>query len=166
MAKSGQFKCKQCGRSFGMAAHLGRHMNTVHATRSVLPLAALGESMVPGRLTGEIQAARNELQAQRDQLELQIAALDTVLATLGSVPAMSRRGRTNGQGQGRGGSLRSYIDQVLRSRGAPMRVSEITDAVLRAGYNTRNKTLAKSVGICLAGMPNVTKVERGLFQAK
>ena len=31
MAK-GDFTCSKCGRSFGMAAHLARHMSTIHAS--------------------------------------------------------------------------------------------------------------------------------------
>jgi len=31
MAK-GDFKCSKCGRSFSMAAHLARHMSTIHAS--------------------------------------------------------------------------------------------------------------------------------------
>jgi hypothetical protein len=31
---------------------------------------------------------------------------------------------------------------------------------------TRNQTLEKSVGITLAGMSNVRKVERGVYQAR
>ena len=44
-----------------------------------------------------------------------------------------------------------------------MRVAEITDAVVKAGYKTKNRTLAKSVGIALAHTPGVKRVERGVF---
>lgn len=31
-SQPGKFKCGKCDRAFGMAAHLARHMNTIHAT--------------------------------------------------------------------------------------------------------------------------------------
>lgn len=47
-----------------------------------------------------------------------------------------------------------------------MAVKDVTAAVVRAGYQTRNRTLGKSVGIALAQMPNVTKLGRGTFKLK
>jgi hypothetical protein len=47
-----------------------------------------------------------------------------------------------------------------------MAVKDITEGVRRGGYETRNKTLAKSVGIALTQMPEVDKVGRGLFRLK
>lgn len=34
MAKSKSFKCPKCSRTFGMAAHLGRHLSTMHGAAS------------------------------------------------------------------------------------------------------------------------------------
>ncbi len=31
--KAGKFKCERCGKTFGMAMHLGRHMATTHGQR-------------------------------------------------------------------------------------------------------------------------------------
>ena len=31
-APAGEFKCSKCDRSFSMAAHLARHMSTIHAS--------------------------------------------------------------------------------------------------------------------------------------
>lgn len=66
----------------------------------------------------------------------------------------------------REGSLKSYIDRVLRASARPMRVVQITGAVLKAGYTTKNKTLAKSVGLALRDMAGVKKVGRGAFRAQ
>ena len=30
----GKFKCSKCDRSFSMAAHLGRHISTIHAAKT------------------------------------------------------------------------------------------------------------------------------------
>jgi hypothetical protein len=43
-----------------------------------------------------------------------------------------------------------------------MPVSEITAAVVRAGFKSKNKTLGTTVGIALAGMPGVRRVRRGV----
>jgi hypothetical protein len=75
-------------------------------------------------------------------------------------------GRGPGPRDPREGSLRSYIERVLRASGKPMRVAEITQAVRKAGYATSNKTLDKTVGITLAGMSNVRKVKRGVYRTK
>ncbi len=32
MARKKTFKCSRCGKSFSMAAHLGRHTSTIHAS--------------------------------------------------------------------------------------------------------------------------------------
>ena len=32
MARKKTFKCSKCGKSFSMAAHLGRHASTIHAS--------------------------------------------------------------------------------------------------------------------------------------
>ena len=65
----------------------------------------------------------------------------------------------------RPGSLKSVITTVLTGKGI-MAVKDITAGVLKAGYKTRNKTLAKSVGIALAEMKNVAKIGRGRFRLK
>ena len=129
-------------------------------------------------LLPQVQAMRTSLAAQQEQLATQIAAIDQfVVAIGGGQPAPQPRGRVGrppagrrgGARRGRGareGSLRSYVERVLRASGKPMRVAEITQAVRKAGYATSNKTLDKTVGITLAGIPGVRKVERGVYRAK
>jgi hypothetical protein len=176
MPKKGDFKCTACGRTFKMAAHLGRHMSTLHgrpgrkAARPGRPAAAVIRSGGGGlpELVRDIQSYRDELGAQRMELDAQVARLDEVLAALGgsapAKPAAPRRGRA--AGGFRAGSLKTYVERVLGSSGAPMSVKNITAAVRKAGYKTKNKTLAKSVGNALADMRNVGKVSRGMFRLK
>lgn len=66
----------------------------------------------------------------------------------------------------RGGSLKEHVTRVLTSASKPMEVKDIADQVVKSGFKTKNKTLAKSVGIVLAGMKNATRVRRGVFQIK
>ncbi|MEW6249863.1 MAG: hypothetical protein AB1716_04395, partial [Planctomycetota bacterium] len=116
----------------------------------------------------DARAWRDQLIAQQGRIDAQLAAVSRLLQTLGA-PASGRApaGRPGGPGRrGRAGSLKTFIERALRSAGKPMRVVEITAAVQRAGYPTRNKTLAKSVGNALTDMPGVEKVDRGVFRAK
>jgi hypothetical protein len=132
------------------------------------PAAAASGSGVVAILT----TARNELLAQRDMIERQLTKVEDALNMAGGRGAGPGRrgGRPAAGGPGRhgrrAGSLKEYIAQSLSAAGGPMAVKDITDDVLRSGYPTRNKTLAKSVGIALTQMPEVQKVGRGLFQMK
>ena len=185
--KSGSYRCSKCNRTFAMAAHLGRHMATRHGrkakaarvpkTRANSTLRTAGSSSGMSGLLAAIQASRGELEAQQAQITAQMAALDNTIATLGGATAPTAqagrmRVRTAGTKRGRAGrgaregSLRSYIDKVLHEAGKPMRVAEITAAVRKAGFKTKNKTLDKSVGITLAGIPTAKRVARGVYAAK
>jgi hypothetical protein len=120
--------------------------------------------------------ARREMVAQRALLDGQITALDRALAAMGSPvrrgpgrPRVARVAPRPGRGGRRGrraGSLKEFIARVLRTTGAAMAVKDVTAGVRKAGYATRNKTLAKSVGIALTQMPEVRKVKRGQFRLK
>jgi hypothetical protein len=173
MARTGKFKCSACGRSFGMAAHLGRHMTTIHGAKAA---KAKAKSRVqagdPARLLNNVRAWRSELAAEQAQLATQLGALDQLLTTLGGTAPKPTAGRAlqgrrigGGHGGAREGSLKSYIDRVLRATRRPMRRAEVTAAVLKAGYQSRSKTLAKSVGVALRTMSGVKKIGRGVFRA-
>jgi len=112
------------------------------------------------------------LTAQRDDLDRRIAALDNALSAMGAAvrPVAGARvavGRgRGGRGGRRAGSLKDYIARVLSAGSGAMAVKDIAAAVVKAGYKSSNKTLAKSVGSALAHMPDVLKVGRGLFKMK
>jgi len=117
--------------------------------------------------------ARNHLVTQRDALDGQIAVIERALTDLGGASPRAKisaraaqrptgRGRRGGR---RPGSLKDRIASVLAGKGA-MAVKDITAAVMKTGYKTQNKTLAKSVGIALTQMPEVAKVRRGTFKLK
>ena len=55
---------------------------------------------------------------------------------------------------------------MLRGRVRPWAVKDVTAAVLKAGYNTKNKTLGHSVGVALAELSNVVKVGCGMYRMK
>ena len=172
MARTSKFTCSACGRTFSMAAHLGRHRTTSHGAKGAKAKAkSRVQPGAPSRLLDSVRAWRSELAAEQAQLATQLGALDQLLTTLGGTarkPTAERapKGRRirGGRGGAREGSLKSYIEQVLRATRRPMRRAEITTAVLKAGYTSRSKTLAKSVGVALLTMPGVKKIGRGVFR--
>jgi hypothetical protein len=184
--KRGIFRCSKCDRTFAMAPHLGRHMATIHGAKRKTPnkpggrrpraASASGGALDGQGLLSSIRAYRHELEAQQAEVARQLAALDQAMCALGAnVPkpgpkmAAKPRGRAAGRPPakpGHEGSLRSYIDQVLRTSGQRMRVAEITAAVRAAGYPTHNKRLGHSVAKLLAVMATVAKTGRGVYRAK
>lgn len=56
--------------------------------------------------------------------------------------------------------IRSVLERVI----GPMRVAEIALAAVKAGYASKSKNLNIIVANRLAQMPDVEKVERGLYQ--
>jgi len=172
MARTGKFKCTRCDRTFAMAAHLGRHMSTLHAPRGkrTAPAAtmrrpALADWASP--VLDRLRACRDELAAQRAALDAQVASLDQALAALGgSVASVKVRRGGRRSPAFRAGTLPAYIRQVMHAYRGPMAVKEVAAAVLKAGYKSRNKELPKTVGKYLAAMPSVQKIGRGVYRAK
>ena len=139
------------------------------------PKGSGGAVSLSSATTG-LKSYRAHLARERDTLDERIGAIDTVLQTFGAPQKVARVGRPAGRravakpGPGRRGarkgSLKEYIGKVLSTRSREMAVKDIATGVVKAGYKTRNKTLAKSVGIALADMRNVAKVGRGLYKMK
>ena len=134
-----------------------------------------GPAEVPD-IVANLTQARGALVAHRTELDNQIAAVDRALAVMGAArptrgraarrPALrlvGARGRRRGRSEG---TLKEHIARVMKGNTRPMAVKDITAAVRRSGYATTNKTLAKSVGVTLTQMPQVMKVNRGLFRMK
>jgi hypothetical protein len=136
----------------------------------------------PGGMAGAVRSLHDyhgDLVRQRGELEAQIQAVENALSVMGGVPRTygrvgrppgrppgRRPGRPRAMGRGpRPGSLKAYILDVMSGSGT-MAVKDITSGVLSAGYKTKNRTLAKSVGIALTEMKNVAKVGRGKFRLK
>ncbi len=118
-----------------------------------------------------LRSALTTMKLERNRLDSNIAQLERMLHGA-AAPAPSRNAAvvtvspaSAGAGAGAGfrsGSLKDFIAQVMGGAG-DMAVKDIADAVVNAGYRSKNKTLAKSVGIALTEMPGVEKVGRGRF---
>jgi hypothetical protein len=128
-----------------------------------------------GGVLGNLEAAERALAAQRSDIDSKIAAIRQAIRAMGGAasvgsPAAAVRVAAAGPGRGRHGprpgSLKEYIVKVLSAAGGAMAVKDITAGVLKAGFKTRNKTLAKSVGIALTDTPGVVKVGRGRFRLR
>jgi len=127
-------------------------------------------------VVANLVSARSVLLAQRDAIEKQIALINQALAAA-SAALPRRRGRplklapiggpaAAPAGAYRAGSLKDFIVRVLSAGSGPMSVKDIATGVLEAGYKSKNRTLAKSVGIALAQMAEVARVRRGVFRLK
>jgi hypothetical protein len=183
MAKRRRFKCSKCDRKFSMAAHLARHMSTLHASKKAKaakkkkgrvvakkkrtavskPAARTAASGLGGALAS-MNAYRNHLSAQRSEIDNRIQAIDGALAAMGSGSAKLVVARRKPDKRPRGGSLKDYIARVLRGLARGKSVGDIAAAVKKAGYKSKDKRLSQSVGKAMAEMRNVTRVERGVYR--
>lgn len=138
------------------------------------PRGGAARGSVSTGLVRNIEQYRQELIGQRDAIDQKLSALDQALrafsgggararAARAAAPARAEDGRAGAAF--RPGSLKDYITQVLAS-GGTRTVKDISQAVIDAGYKTKNRTLATSVGLALAEMPNVRKVSRGTYRLK
>lgn len=122
--------------------------------------------------------------ARREALAREIEelgeTLEAMLAGSAAAPGRAaaakpgRRGRKAAAADGKGrrsrgpreGSLPVVIRSVLERVVGPMRVGEIAQAVVKAGYASRSSNLNIIVANRLAQMGDVEKVERGLYQLR
>lgn len=127
-----------------------------------------------GDVLGNLQAAERALVAQRSDIDSKLVAIQQAIRAMGGAAAVGSPAGTRapriaagpGRRGPRAGSLKEYILKVLSAAGGPMAVKDITSGVLKAGFKTRNKTLAKSVGIALTDTPGVVKIGRGRFRLR
>jgi hypothetical protein len=66
----------------------------------------------------------------------------------------------------RSGSLKEFIERILRVHRGRMAVKDVTAAVLTSGYKSRHKTLRHSVHKLLAAMPHIIQVARGQYRLR
>ena len=184
-----KFTCKRCKRSFNMAAHLARHMNTIHASKQVKTAKAMSKKKkatsrvttapvrassisVGGRkeIIAKMKAHQSDLLAQRRSLTAQMDALAQAIAAIdGATPTGVARSSGKKRGRpakavGRAGSLKSYIDKVLRESSKPMSLKDIGKQVRKSGYKSKAKDLTNAVSNALPGLKKVKRVGYGTYQ--
>lgn len=122
---SGAFKCAKCNRTFAMAAHLGRHMSTIHGVaKKSGPKAKRGPGRPKGsgrkvgrpagttararttafdddgaRVLSEMASYQTLLSAQRESLDAKIDAVAEAMRALGGA-APARVGKKPGRKAG------------------------------------------------------------------
>ena len=132
------------------------------------------------RLVGEMQAYHSELAARRAAVDQEIAAIENAMAAMGGAsrrapraqakrrvarPKAARRAARPTGGRGvRAGSLKAYIDDVLRKSGKPMSPKDIATAVMRAGYKTKAQNLVRAVSNALTDVKGIKRVGHGQYR--
>jgi hypothetical protein len=106
--KTPTFKCQQCGKTFAMAMHLGRHMTTTHgqapkkAAKKPAKAPTPAKAVKPAQLATPVTAGLAEqlgslitqLQTQRQEHVQALAEIDAAFAGLGiQAQTAKRRGR-------------------------------------------------------------------------
>ena len=183
MAKR-KFKCPRCDRRFSMAAHLARHVNTIHrrkakkkalkkrapargrtGIRSVRTASSSGAAGV----LASLRTYQAELSARVAALDSQMGAVDGAMRALGTAPSRkaARRVKKRGGGVGgrRAGSLKDFIARALRQVSTPQSPRQIAARVKKIGYKSKAKDLTKAVSNALPQMNNVKKVGFGRYRA-
>lgn len=103
-----------------------------------------------------------ELMRTRDALLAQVARIEAQLRDF-KPSSGARRGRAPG-GAPRSGSLAASLHAVLK--GKQMGVTEVAEAVQKAGYKTDSENFRTIVNACLIKHTNLfRKVSRGLYTA-
>ncbi len=145
-------------------------------------------------LRAELERRQSALQARRDELVAELEEIDREMGSVGtpvrrgpgrppkSATATGRRpgrpagkrgpgrpskkvGRPRGRRAGGGASLVESLHKVLQGR--TMSVTEVTDAVQKAGYKTSSANFRTIVNQALTANPNkFRKVARGQYTSK
>ena len=126
----GAFKCPKCDRSFKMAAHLGRHQNTIHGagargprgkkkmkrgpgrpksrrvgrprgSRNSAAMTSMGGGDGAIRLLSQMQAYFSDLSAQRASIDAQIMGIENAMSSLGGATPRARSVARRGRPPGR-----------------------------------------------------------------
>jgi hypothetical protein len=130
-----------------------------------------------GNLVAALKRYHHSLVNQLSAIQAEVSAVEATIRQMGATttaaagkPVYSSAPATKGKGRGRHGprpgSLKEFIVRALTGKGV-MAVKDITAGVRDLGYKTKNKTLAKSVGIALAELKDrVQRVGRGKFKLR
>ena len=98
-------------------------------------------------------------------LQSEMGKVEKAIAAVSGQTITGPRSRPFGREQGvRAGSLRDHITRFLRSSRAPKSPKEITEGVLKAGYETKSKDLATAVRNALSKTEGIKKVGFGMYR--
>jgi hypothetical protein len=132
------------------------------------------------RKAADIQERIERLESELAQILQGETAAKPVTPSLAAVPRLTRRGRRgrstrpaalNGRGRGRrstspSGPLAPAVVRVLKSRGAPMGVSDILDGLMANGYKFNSPEPKKNLFARIYRLKGVRQVGPGRFAAE
>ena len=132
------------------------------------------------RKAADIQERIERLESELEQLLQGETAAKPVTPSLAPTPRLTRRGRRgratravalNGRGRGRrstspSGPLAPAVVRVLKSRGAPMGVSDILDGLMSNGYKFNSPEPKKNLFARIYRLKGVRQVGPGRFAAE
>jgi hypothetical protein len=132
------------------------------------------------RKAADIQERIERLESELEQLLQGETAAKSVTPSLAPTPRLTRRGRRgrstravalNGRGRGRrstspSGPLAPAVVRVLKSRGAPMGVSDILDGLMSNGYKFNSPEPKKNLFARIYRLKGVRQVGPGRFAAE
>jgi hypothetical protein len=128
-----------------------------------MPRPRIGSDLSISQLEDILERRRSsltKLERKRAKLVKQLDALDSEIGSLG--------GSTKGRG-GRVKSAKSLVQtmvDVLSSKGGPMKVADITDAVKATGYKTNSDNFRGIVNQTLIKEKQFVSPARGTYQLK
>ena len=119
--------------------------------------------LVEGRqLVAQLESRKAQLRAELADVNEQLAQFPQATTAGPKTPAR-RTGRTGARRRADGGkTLPAAVEQVLRQAKRPMSVKEIEPAVLKAGYQTKAKTLYNQIFDTLRKI-EASKVGKGQY---
>ncbi len=135
-------------------------------------------SMSTEAIAAELARRQNEAPALRDREAELMAELDDVRSQLAGLDVAPARGRRRGGGRGPGrpvggrtgrkrprndANLETYLARVLK--GKTMGVTEVANAVKRAGYKTTSPNFRTIVNQTLIRSDKIKKLARGKYTA-
>ena len=129
------------------------------------------DSMTIAQLEGLISSRRTrigQLERERRKVQSRLDSIDRQIEQLGGSSGRGGRGSGGGGGRARNEmSLVAAMEKVLNGSGKPMRVGDISDAVLRSGYRTNSANFRGIVNQTLIKeRKRFQSAGRGIYQSK
>jgi hypothetical protein len=121
------------------------------------------------QLQRALQQRQSELQKlhrKRAGLERKLNALDRHIERVGGGGMNGARRAGGGRRARNAQSLLDVIEGVLRGAGKPMKVADIMDGVLRAGYHSTSDNFRGIINQTLIKDKRFGAVERGVYELK
>ncbi len=111
-----------------------------------------------------------KLESERDKFASRAQALDRQIAALTgqAAPVRARAGRAKSAGKAKASARKPLpqclIEALTKAKGGKMRAMLLADAVVKAGYDTKDKHFKNTVAKTLAKDKRFKRVGRGMYK--